>query len=221
MEFAPVATGACLGLVFGAFAARLQHHLYRNPEHRHNPAAGRRLLVMQAALGLSCAAAVGLALRPDHYDIGPAVLTAVLSLLLLVLASTDFERRIIPNRLSYPGMVLALVFAWAWPDRSVVDIVAGAGFAVGVAGVLFALGLVFGGGGSGALGMGDAKLVVLLGLVLGWPLVMSALFIGVIAAGIPAIAMLLAGRRRSYYSYGPYLVLGGLIALLWPGRFLG
>jgi leader peptidase (prepilin peptidase)/N-methyltransferase len=220
MELAFSAAGGGLGFALGALAAGVQHRLYRNPEHRDHPAAGRRLLAMRLLLGCSCAGLVSLALRPEHYDIGPALLTAFFGVLLLVIASTDFERRIIPNRLSYPGMLLAVALSWAWPDRSVIDIAAGAGFAVGVAGVLFALGTVFGGGGSGALGMGDAKLVILLGLLLGWPLVMTALFIGVIAAGIPAIGMLLMGRRRSYYSYGPYLVLGGVIALLWPGRFL-
>lgn len=220
MELALAAAGGGVGLALGALAAGAQHHLYRSPEHRDNPASGRRLLVMRLMLGFSCAGVAGLSLRPDHYDIGPALLTAVVGVLLLVLASTDFERRIIPNRLTYPAMLLAIAMSWAWPDRSVVDIAAGAAFAVGVGAVLFALGVIFGGGGSGALGMGDAKLVVLLGLLLGWPLAMTALFIGVIAAGIPAIVMLIAGRRRSYYSYGPYLVLGGVIALLWPERFL-
>jgi hypothetical protein len=31
--------------------------------------------------------------------------------------------------------------------------------------------------------------------------------------------MLILGRRRGYYSYGPYLALGGLIVMLWPERF--
>ena len=220
MELALAAAGGGLGFVLGSLVAGTQHRLYRNPEHRDNPAGGRKLLVMRLGLGFSWAGVVLLALRPHHYDAGPGLLTAVFAALLLVIASTDFERRIIPNRLTYPAILLAVAMSWAWPDRSVVDIAAGGAFAVAVAGLLFALGMVFSGGGSGALGMGDAKLVVLLGLLLGWPLAMTALFIGVIAAGIPAVVMLIAGRRRSYYSYGPYLVLGGVIALLWPERFL-
>ena len=95
------------------------------------------------------------------------------------------------------------------------DIALGAGFALAVGVALFALGVAAG----NALGMGDAKLIVLLGALIGWPGVMSALFLGVVAAGVPALALLVAGKRRTFYSYGPYLVLGGLIVLLWPGRF--
>ncbi len=171
---------------------------------------------MRLLLGLASALVVGLALRPGHYDAGPAILTAMFGVVLLVIASTDFERRIIPNRLSYPAFVAAIAFCWAWPDRSVLQVLEGTGVALGIAALLFGLGLFFG---ANALGMGDAKLLVLLGALIGWPGVMTAVFFGVIAAGLPAIAMLVAGRRRSYYSYGPYLVLGGLIVMLWPERF--
>lgn len=170
---------------------------------------------MRLLLGAACAIVVALALRPGHYDFLPALATAAFGILLTVIASTDFERRIIPNRLSYPGVIAALLLCWVWPDRSVLDIAIGTAFALGVGGLLFLLGAAAG----NALGMGDAKLIVLLGAIIGWPGVMYALFIGVIAAAIPAFALLVAGKRRTFYSYGPYLVLGGLIVMLWPERF--
>jgi leader peptidase (prepilin peptidase) / N-methyltransferase len=216
MELALCVAGSGAGLAFGSVAAGFQHYLYLNPEHRALPAAGRKLALMRLLLGLASGTVVGVALRPDHYDYGPALLTAGFGVALLVIASTDFERRIIPNRLSYPAMGVAVAVCWAWPDRSTLDIVEGAGFALGVAAVLFGLGMLFG---ANALGMGDAKLVVLLGLIIGWPGVMTALFFGVIAAGLPAVALLVAGGRRTYYSYGPYLILGGLVVMLWPERF--
>jgi hypothetical protein len=125
MELVPSIAGAAVAFVFGWFAAGYQHLLYREPEFHSGRATGRKLLVIRILLGASCAAAVGIALRPDHYDAGPALLTAAFSLALLVLASTDFERKRLPNRLMYPALVAALAFCWAWPDRDIQSILAG------------------------------------------------------------------------------------------------
>ncbi|MEX0781446.1 MAG: prepilin peptidase [Dehalococcoidia bacterium] len=216
----------CLGAVvvcaaFGWQAAGFQHLLYRQPEYHDNPATGRKLLIMRAWLAVACGAAGGMAFRPDHYDFWPALLTAGFALTLLVLASTDFERKIIPNNLSYPAIGAAAALCWAWPDRDVTDVLLGAAFAVGVAAVLFLFGQVVGrllGATATPFGMGDVKLILLIGLLVGWPVVMSALFIGVIIAGVPAVVLMLSGRGRGVFAYGPYLALGGLVGLLWYDR---
>lgn len=223
MEAVFCAAGGGVGLALGSVVAGLQHHLYRNPEHRAGAASGRKLLLMRLLLGVACAGVIALALRPGHYDIGPALLTAVFGVVLLVIASTDFERRIIPNRLSYPAIGAAALMCWAWPDRSVLDVFGGAGAALGAAALLFGLGIFVGGAlgaGGAAFGMGDVKLMVLLGLLAGWPLVMTALLFGVILAGVPSVVLMVAGRGKQYFSYGPYLVVGALIAMLWPEVFL-
>lgn len=214
---------ALLGLAAGWLAAGNQHLLYRQPEFRQAPARGRKLLFLRLFVAISSAAVLALALRPDHYDAGPAILTAAFALLLVVASSTDFERRIIPNRITYPAIVAALVFAWAWPDRTIADIAIGGAVALGIGAGLFLFGIFFGGAvGSSAtvFGLGDVKLIVLLGLLVGWPAILAALFIGVLAAGIPSVVMLLSGRGRQVFSYGPYLALGGLVVLLFPGRFV-
>lgn len=222
MAWALGVAAGMVGVVFGWQAASYQHLLYRQPEYRENPATGRRLLIMRTWLAVASAIVAALAFRPDHYDFGPALLTALFGLVLLVLASTDFERRIIPNKLSYPAIGAAFVLAWAWPERDVADIAVGAGFALAVAAGLFLFGQVFGmllGVNATPFGMGDVKLIILLGLLLGWPAVMAALFIGVILAGIPGLVLTLAGRGKGVFAYGPYLAVGGLVVLLWPDRF--
>jgi prepilin signal peptidase PulO-like enzyme (type II secretory pathway) len=104
----------------------------------------------------------------------------------------------------------------------VANVFEGAGVAVGVAAVLFLLGiaaaLALRAKGS-ALGLGDVKLIVLIGLLVGWPAIMSALLLGVIAAGVPGIVLTVTGRGRQFFSYGPYLVLGALVPLLFPAQF--
>ena len=223
MDFVLSATGAAAGFGFGWFAAAFQHLLYRELEFREGRLAGRRLLIARLLLATACAAAAGLALRPGHYHLGPALLTAGFSLSLLVLASTDFERKRLPNRLMYPTIGLALAFAWGWPDRDAEHILVGAAVALGIAVALFAFGVLTGallGVRATAFGLGDVKLILLLGLLCGWPAFFPALLYGVLAAGAVSLVLLLRGRSKSVFSYGPYLILGGLVVLLWPSQFV-
>ncbi|MEP7216575.1 MAG: A24 family peptidase [Anaerolineaceae bacterium] len=223
MDFVLSATGAAAGFGFGWFAAAYQHLLYREPAFREEHMAGRRLLVVRLLLASACGLSAGLALRPGHYDLGPALLTVGFSHSLLVLASTDFERKRLPNNLMYPTVGLALVFAWAWPDRDVEHILVGGGIAAGIAVALFAFGGLTGallGVRATAFGLGDVKLIVLLGLLCGWPAFFPALLYGVLAAGAVSVVLLLRGQSKSVFSYGPYLILGGLVVLLWPSPFV-
>jgi leader peptidase (prepilin peptidase)/N-methyltransferase len=209
---------AAVAFLAGWLAAANQHRLYREPEFRNNPASGRRALLLRLGVSAAAAATAAAAFRPGHYDAGPAILTASFALVFVVLSSTDFERHRIPNRLSYPAMAVAAALCWAWPDRDPVDIAIGAGVALVAGAVFYGLGLVAGRGSAG-LGLGDVKLILLIGLVLGWPLVVSAVFLGVFIAGIPAIVLVLLGRSRQKFAYGPYLSAGALAVLLFPATF--
>lgn len=222
MDWALCAGAAVVGAVFGWLVPAYQHRLYRQAEYRSEPQSEQRLQVNRACLAIACSFVAAVAFRPDHYDFGPALLTGLFAFALLVLASTDFERRIIPNNLSYPALAAAAALCWAWPDRDVQDIFFGALFAFGVGAGLFLLGIAVGallGVTATPFGMGDVKLILLVGLLLGWPVTLSALFFGVILAGVPALALMLSGRSRGVFAYGPYLAMGGIIGLLWFGRF--
>ncbi len=213
---------AVAGAAVGAAVPLHQHRLYRSPEHRAHPASGPKLRALQAFCLLATGAAWGLAFRPGHYDALPATLTAAFSLVLVTVSSTDFDRRIIPNRLSYPAIAAAAALSWAWPDRSVSDIALGAAVGLGIAASMVALGMVVGaalGVKDIAFGMGDAKLIVLIGLLTGWPGVLTALLYGVLLAGGAAFVFLLRRGWRSVFSYGPYLAAGGVIVLLWANEF--
>ncbi|GAB4333986.1 MAG: hypothetical protein Kow0010_20790 [Dehalococcoidia bacterium] len=221
MDWLAAGGAAVAAAVLGWLAAGSQHHLYREPEFRTAPAAGRKLLALRLFCGVSGGVAAGLAFRPGHYDAGPALMVATFALGLVVLASTDLERRRIPNRLTYPLMGAAAALSWAWPDRGTGDIWAGAAVAAGVAAAMFALGLVFGAAArTTAFGLGDAKLIVLLGLLLGWPAVMSGLVFALLAGGAFSLGMIVSGRARGTFSYGPFLAFGGLVVLLFPDRFV-
>lgn len=143
---------------------------------------------------------------------GAALLAGTLATLFLALAVTDLERRLIPNRIVYPAMLLAAAFAWAWPDREWWSAFAGGAAALALMLIIYAVG-------RGALGFGDVKMAALLGLAAGLGGALAGLLLGAIAAGL-SILILLALRlvsRRDYIPYGPFIALGGIIAILWGG----
>jgi leader peptidase (prepilin peptidase)/N-methyltransferase len=78
---------------------------------------------------------------------------------------------------------------------------------------LFLLSVPFG---QGAIGQGDLKLLVSVGLLAGAMNLVYGLVAGALAAGI-AVAILLVGRRltlQSFVPYGPFLILGVLWVML-------
>ena len=70
-----------------------------------------------------------------------------------------------------------------------------------------------------AIGRGDVKLAGVLGLYLGW-LGLDAWIWGVVggmlAGGLWGVVLLLRGRRRTHFPYGPFMIGGALAAVLLP-----
>jgi leader peptidase (prepilin peptidase) / N-methyltransferase len=153
------------------------------------------------------------------------VVRSVFALVLVQVIFFDFEHRLILDRVMFPSMVLALLV-------SLSPLVAGGlglwhqawwvGPTMGLAaGVLF---LVLALAGSAlfkaeALGFGDVKLALFMGLLLGWPYTLTAMFYGVFLAGLVSIGVILWRRSlKGTIAYGPYLAAGALIMLLDPLR---
>ena len=120
----------------------------------------------------------------------------------------DLREGIIPDVIVFPGMALALGLALL-EGRAIPALVGGGvGF-----GLLLAIYLLARGG----MGLGDVKLVGLLGLINGWPLVLVALLLAFVSGGLTAsvfLALRLKGRRAPI-PFGPFLVGGSFVALLW------
>jgi leader peptidase (prepilin peptidase)/N-methyltransferase len=142
-------------------------------------------------------------------------LVAGLLALMPAIAVIDLRHRIIPNRLTYPALLIfaaALVVAWATGAR-VDPVRAAIGFAL-YGGILFVVAVV-----SRGMGMGDVKLAALIGLVLGS---LGLRFVGVAAGaaivlgGLGGIVALAMGRsRKSAIPFGPYLAAGAVVGGLW------
>ncbi len=208
----PIVAGA-VGVGFGWLLPVRQQFLYSEAEFQAAPATGRTLWLLRIFAMATAGAGLGLAFRQDFYDLGPALLTAVFILVLVTVSSTDFERRRIPNKVTYPAFLFALALCWAWPDRTVQDILVGTGVGTLAAVLLVGLGVFFGGGGVG-LGVGDGKLMILMGAMIGWPGILPALFYGVLGAGLVAVVLMVRKGRGATFSYGPYLAAGAGLVLL-------
>src|SRR4051794_34981128 len=114
MDWFVAALAAVGGFVVCAAAVTQQYRLYREPDYREHPLAGRRLRVYQVLAGVAGGSAWALAAHVGANWLGTACLF-LFAVILVVLASTDFERRRLPNRLMYPAIVLAAALSWAWP----------------------------------------------------------------------------------------------------------
>jgi leader peptidase (prepilin peptidase) / N-methyltransferase len=144
-----------------------------------------------------------------HHTATGIALSLVLILLVVPAAAIDLEHRIIPNRLTGSGALLALVIGLALdpggePERLIAGAAAG--------GFLLVAALAYPGG----MGMGDVKLAGVMGLFLGRavaPAVMIALVSGVVV-GIAVIAArgVKAGRKTAV-PFGPFLAFGAIVAI--------
>lgn len=148
-------------------------------------------------------------------SLGAGLLGGLFATIFLTLTLTDIDRRLLPNRIVYPAMLLAVGLSWGWPDSSVVQILAGGLVAITVSVVLMILSIPF--GGAKAFGMGDVKMIILIGFVVGLPSVLVGIFIGTIIASAFAVLMLVTRlkSRTDYIPHGPFLALGAIIALFW------
>lgn len=137
------------------------------------------------------------------------VLAVAFIAVMVVIAFIDLDHMIIPNRIVLPAAVIGLAAAIALdPSRWWVFLVAAFGSAV----FLFVLALIWPGG----MGMGDVKLALLMGAVLGSAVVV-ALFLAFFFGALVGLVLILSKRktRKDAIPFGPYLALGSVIALLY------
>lgn len=142
-------------------------------------------------------------------------LVAFYSSLLIVFLAIDLERGVILNKVSYPAIAVALLFALLIPERTALEMLAGGLIAFGV---LLAFALIIPSG----MGMGDVKLAAFIGLVVGYPYVWLALFLAFVIGGLIAGALVLAKvvARRDPIAFAPFLAAGAVVTMLFGEQIL-
>ena len=139
-----------------------------------------------------------------------AVLRGLMVLVIVPCAAIDVERRIIPNRITGPGALLALgtglaVDLHGEPSRLL--------WAAIIGGFLLLAALARPSG----MGMGDVKLLGVMGLFLGRAVIVAlfaALLLSILTGAVLATRRGVYAARKTALPFGPYLAAGGVIAAL-------
>jgi leader peptidase (prepilin peptidase)/N-methyltransferase len=151
-----------------------------------------------------------------HFGLtGDALVAAYFCAVLVALSAIDVERRILPNAIVLPSFVLVLSAQIALHPDQTLEWVLGA---LGASLFLFAALLAYPKG----MGMGDVKLALLLGAMLG-KLVGVGLMVGMLAAlglSVVLFAQHGAAARKMAIPFGPFLAFGSIVALFWGQEIL-
>jgi leader peptidase (prepilin peptidase)/N-methyltransferase len=160
---------------------------------------------------------------------------------LVALVFIDAEHMILPDVITLPGIAFALIV------RALVPNVYGLAFlsegilegwpvwAVSLAGALF--GAAIGGGslwlmgwlwerlrGVEAMGLGDVKMMFMVGAFLGWPLTVLTIFLGVVGGSVVGVSLMLWRRERDMQMllpFGIFLGIGAILSLLAGQQIIG
>jgi leader peptidase (prepilin peptidase) / N-methyltransferase len=160
-----------------------------------------RDLVIELATALllvGCVLAFGVTLKAAAAGIGCAAL--------VVATATDLERRIVPNWVVLPAAAAVLALQTVAHPSPVWAV-----GAVGAAGFFFLAALAYPGG----MGMGDVKLALLIGAMLGRTTPVG-IMLGLLLGLIPSVVLIArhgSGARKLAIPFAPFLAAGAVVAL--------
>jgi leader peptidase (prepilin peptidase)/N-methyltransferase len=146
---------------------------------------------------------------------GPSLLGAsrlLLACSLIVLFVIDLQHRILPNVITIPGVVVGFVLSlWTPPGwvSSLIGIVLGGLVPYTIAEAYFRL------RGHEGLGMGDVKMLAMIGAFLGWKLMLLTLVLASFTGSLVGLGFIAAGRGRMYaLPFGTFLAVGAAVAAI-------
>jgi leader peptidase (prepilin peptidase)/N-methyltransferase len=144
----------------------------------------------------------------------------ILSSALIIIAFIDLNVQIVPDVISLPGIVIGLIISFFVPYISFINsalgVVAGGGIIliIGLAGsVIFK---------KEAMGGGDVKIAAMIGAFLGWRYIIISLFLGFFLGALAGIFLIMSKikSREDTVPFGPFIVLGSFITLLWGEKII-
>jgi leader peptidase (prepilin peptidase)/N-methyltransferase len=127
---------------------------------------------------------------------------------------TDLQPKILPNVLTLPGIVVGFVCSLflppGWRD-SLIGIAVGGGLLFAIAEGYYRI------RGQEGLGMGDVKLLAMIGAFLGWKLVLLTLVLASFSGSLIGLALIAAKRGDMKYAlpFGTFLAIGAVVSAAW------
>lgn len=155
---------------------------------------------------------------------------------MIVSAFTDLDHHIIPNEITYPGIPLGLLAAFLFPEMmfpQATPLLASAHWksllysllaSVGAGGFLLLIGEVVGKVlKKEALGMGDVKLLAVIGAFLGWKLALLTVLLSSLV-GLLGHVVMVAVKKSDWHAeipFGVYIAPASLISYFWGPALIG
>jgi len=141
---------------------------------------------------------------------------------LIAIFLSDLKYRTIPDQIVYPAMALVIILhlrGVSPPSAGPLHL--GGVLLSGLGAALFFGLLVLVTRGKG-MGLGDVKLAGLMGLFLGFPQIVVALYLAFLTGATVGVILILLGKKkfRSQISFGPFLVVVTFIAWFWGEKII-
>lgn len=149
-----------------------------------------------------------------------ALSTVIFSYLMLTLALIDVDHRILPNVITLPGAILGVALAFIDPRVAPLDAliggVVGGGLLYGVAWAYLKA------RGREGMGMGDVKMMLLIGAFLGWRGALMTIFIGSLLGSVVGVAVIRLRQEEWEYAlpFGTFLAAAAVIVDYWGPQIL-
>ena len=130
---------------------------------------------------------------------------------MLVLFVIDLQLRILPNTITLPGIAVGFVLGSlagpGWLD-SLLGIAAGGGVLFGVGEAYYRI------RGEEGLGMGDVKMLAMVGAFLGWKLALVTLVLSSLVGSVCGVGLMIVRREGLKYAlpFGTFLAVAALVS---------
>lgn len=151
-----------------------------------------------------------------HFGVtAEAFVYAALYSALIVITGTDLSDLIIPNAITFPGIVIGVISASVVLPLGLVNSLLGVLIGGGVLWFLWWVSpFIFKKQG---MGQGDIKLMAMVGAFLGWKPALLAIMVGSFVGSVIGVGLMVFKviRRGEYLPFGPFLALGSVIALFY------
>jgi prepilin signal peptidase PulO-like enzyme (type II secretory pathway) len=142
------------------------------------------------------------------------VIEALGAAILVFVFVVDLEHRLILDVSLFPAILALLLIAAIFDHKAFAAMLIGLVIYAGLFLLLYGLGYLL--YHTEALGLGDVKLAIVVGLLVGWPGVVQALVLGGLIGAAASLLLLGVGvaSRRTFIPYGIFMATGALLALL-------
>jgi len=138
------------------------------------------------------------------------------SLFLILIFVYDLKHYIIPDKVIYPAIAIALIYNLILNSQFIIH---NSISAFGAAAFFLAIVLISRGK---WMGVGDIKLAFLIGLLLGYPKALLALFLAFLIGAIIGLGLIILKKKtiKSELPFGPFLILGIYLALFFGEKII-